>query len=112
MPADDGGLSCFTVSLESKLAAASNREQYIAILKITLVELATALCHLAYHEGMPEPFRIKFKDQSRLHSRIAELWIHGGEIWMKEPEAVHLRLPISGTLTSADGRTVALQTLE
>ena len=100
------------MSLESKLAAASTREQYVAILKITLVELANALCHLAYDEGMPELFRIKFKDQSRLHSRIAELWVHGAEMWIKEPEAVHLKLPISGTLTSADGHTIALNTLE
>ena len=100
------------MTLQAQLAAACNRKQYVAILKITLVELATALCHLAYDQGMQEPFRIKFKDQSRLHSRIAELWIHGAEMWIKEPEAVHLRLPISGTLTSADGRTVAMQTLE
>lgn len=100
------------MSLESQLAAASTREQYIAILKITLVELANALCHLAYDEGMPEPFRIKFNDQSRFHSRIAELWIHGAEAWVREPDAVDVRLPISGTLTGADGRMVTLQTLE
>src|SRR3954464_11334572 len=100
------------MSLQSKLSAASTREQYTAIVKTTLHELATALCHLAYDEGVPEPFRIRFKDQSRLYSHIAELWIHGAEVWVKEPEARHLSLPILGTLTSADGRTVALGTLE
>ena len=100
------------MSLESQLAAASTREQYIAILKITIVELADALCRLAYDEGLHQPFRIKFKDQNRLHSRVAELWIHGAEMWIKEPEAVHLNLPISGTLTSADGRTITMQRLE
>jgi len=100
------------MSLENQLTAASTREQYIAILKITLHELATALCYLAYDEGLPEPFRIRFKDQSRFHSRVAELWIHGAEAWIVEPEARHLSLPIVGTLTSADGRTVTMTTLE
>src|SRR4051812_31844633 len=100
------------MSLQSKLTAATNREQYIAVLKITLIELADALCRLAYDEGLPEPFRIKFKDQGRSHSRVAELWIHGAEVWIKEPQAIHLSLPISGTLTSADGRTVTMSTLE
>lgn len=99
-------------TLETKLTAASTREQYIAVLKITLTELATALCRLAHDERLPEPFRVKFRDQNRLHSRVAELWIHGAEVWIKEPEAVHLCLPISGTLTSADRRTVTLGTLE
>jgi hypothetical protein len=89
-----------------------SREQYVAILKISLHELATTLCYLAYDEGLPEPFRIRFKDQSRLRSRVAELWIHGAEVWINEPEAVHLSLPITGTLTSADGRTITLETLE
>jgi len=31
---------------------------------------------------------------------------------MKEPEAQHLDLPISGTLISADGRTIMIGTLE
>ena len=100
------------MSLQFKLDAASTREEYIAVLKITLHELATALCSLAFDEGLPQPFRIKFKDQSLLHSRVAELWIYGAEIWVREPEAQHLSLPISGTLTSADGRTVTLTTLE
>jgi hypothetical protein len=100
------------MSLQSKLSAASTREQYTAIVKTTLHELATALCHLAYDEDLPEPFRVRFKDQSRLYSRIAELWIHGAEVWIKEPEAQHLDLPVSGTLTSADGRTVTMSTLE
>ncbi|MFL6438136.1 MAG: hypothetical protein ACJ71Q_11185 [Terriglobales bacterium] len=63
-------------------------------------------------KGLPEPFRIKFKDQGRLHSRVAELWIHGAEVWVKEPQAIHLSLPISGTLTSGDGRTITMNTLE
>jgi len=100
------------MSLQSKLTAASTREQYVAILKITLHELATALCCLAHDEGLPQPFRIKFRDQNRSRSGIAELWIHGAEVWIKEPEALHLVLPISGTLTSADGRTITLGTLE
>src|SRR5947209_14078443 len=100
------------MSLQSKLTAASTREQYIAILKITLHELATALCCLAHDEGLPQPFRIKFRDQSGLHSRVAELWIHCAEVWIKEPQARHLSLPISGTLTSVDGRTITLATLE
>jgi len=74
---------------------ATFREQYIEILKITLVELADALCRLAYDER-PEPFRIN-KDQSRLPPRVAELWIHGAELWIKELQAVSFRLPISGT---------------
>ena len=65
--------------LQSKLTA-STREQYTAILKIKLHELATALCCLAFDEGLPQPFRIKFKNQSLLHSRIAELWIHGAGV--------------------------------
>jgi hypothetical protein len=100
------------MSLQTKLADATNREQYIAILKITLHELAEALFRLAEDEGLQQPFRIKFKDQGRMYSRIAELWIHGAEVWIKEPQAVHLSLPISGTLTSADGRTITLSTLE
>ncbi|MFL6438127.1 MAG: hypothetical protein ACJ71Q_11140 [Terriglobales bacterium] len=100
------------MSLQNKLTAASNREQYIAVLKITLIELADALCRLAYDERLPEPFRIRFKDQGRLHSRIAELWVHRADVWIKEPDAIHLSLPISGTLTSADGRTITLATLE
>ena len=100
------------MSLQSQLAAASTREQYVAILKITLHELATALCFLAHDEGFPQPFRIRFKDQGLRHYRIAELWVHGAEMWMMEPEAKHLKLPISGTLTSADGRTITLGTLE
>src|SRR5579872_3309307 len=100
------------MSLQNQLTAASTREQYIAILKIILHELATALCYLAYDEGLREPFRIRFKDQSRFHSRVAELWIHGAEAWIVEPSAVHVSLPISGTLTSADHRTITLETLE
>ena len=100
------------MSLQSRLAAATTRDQYVAILKITLVELADALCRLAYDEELPEPFRIKFKDQSLLHSLIAELWIHGAEVWMKEPEAENASLPISGTLISTDGRAVTMPTLE
>ena len=60
------------MSLQTRLASASTREQYVAILKVTLHELATALCYLAYDEGLPEPFRIRFKDQSRLRSWVAE----------------------------------------
>jgi len=100
------------MSLQNTLAISSTHEQYIAILKITLVELADALCRLAYDEGLSEPLSIKFKDQNRLHSRVAELWIHGAEVWTKEPQAVSLRLPISGALTSADGCTITMQTLE
>ena len=100
------------MSLETELAAASSRQQYVAILKITLHELAFALCCLAIDEGLSAPYRIKFKDQSRLRSRIAELWIHGAEAWIKEPEATQLQFPIVGTLVSADGRTIALPTLE
>src|SRR3954466_9375824 len=100
------------MSLQNKLTAAATREQYIVVLKVTLHELATALCSLAHEEGFSQPFRIRFKDQGRLHSRIAELWIHGAEVWIKEPGAVHLSLPISGTLASADGRTITLGTLE
>ena len=51
------------MSLQLKLDAASTREEYVAVLKITLHELATALCCLAFDEGLPQPFRIKFKDQ-------------------------------------------------
>ena len=51
------------------------------------------------------PFQITFKNQSRWQSRIAELRIDA-------EEERHLSLPISGTLTSADGRTVTMQTLE
>jgi hypothetical protein len=99
-------------SLQGRLTAATNREQYIAILKITLHELAEALFRLAEDERLPQPFRIRFQDQGRLHSRIAELWIHGAEVSIKEPGAVHLSLPIAGTLTSADGCTITLGTLE
>ena len=100
------------VTLQGRLTAANSREQYVAILKITLHELAEALFRLAEDEGLQQPFRIKFKDQGRMYSRIAELWIHGAEVWIKEPGAVHLSMPIVGTLTSADGRTIALATLE
>jgi hypothetical protein len=51
-------------SLQNQLTAASTREQYSAILKITPHELATALCCLAHDEGLPQPFRIKFRDQN------------------------------------------------
>lgn len=62
-------------------------------------------------------FRVKccdegFPQQGRLHSRIAELWIHGAEVWIREPKAQHLSLPISGTLISADGRMIMVGTLE
>lgn len=100
------------MSLESELTAASGREQYIAVLKITLHELATALCCLAHDEGFPQPFRIRFKDQDRLHSQMFELWIHGAEVWIKEQDARHLSLTISGMLISADGRTITLATLD
>src|SRR5205809_579738 len=100
------------MSLEMKLAAARTREEYTGILKETLDELACALCVLAHDEGLSQPFRIRFKDQSRSHSRIAELWIHGAQVWITLPDAVHLSLPVSGTLTSADGRTITLGTLE
>ncbi|MFL6438132.1 MAG: hypothetical protein ACJ71Q_11165 [Terriglobales bacterium] len=100
------------MSLQGRLTAASTRDEYIAILKVTFHELADALCRLAEDEGLPQPFRIRFKDQGRLHSRVAELWIHDAEVWIKEPGAIHLSLPISGTLTCADGRTIALATLE
>jgi hypothetical protein len=63
-----------------------------AILKITLHERAEALCRLAEDEGLSQPFRIKFKDQNRLHSRVAELWIRGAEVWVKEPQAIHFEL--------------------
>jgi hypothetical protein len=53
-----------------------------------------------------------FKRPGSLYSRLAELWIDGPEVWIKEPQAVRLSLPISGTLTSADGRTITLATLE
>jgi hypothetical protein len=49
------------MSLQGRLTAASIREQYIAVLKITLIELADALCRLAEDEGLPQPFRIRFK---------------------------------------------------
>ena len=102
------------MSLHNQLEAASTREQYIAILKVTLIELATAMCRLARDEGLPMPFHIKFKDQSLLpwHSRVAELRIDNEQEWIREPEALHFRLPISGTLTSGDGRMVTMQTLE
>ena len=102
------------MSLQSKLTAASTREQYVAVLKVTLLELATALCHLAHDEALPLPFLIKFKDQHPIPwgRRIAELRINGTQEWIKEPEAWHLDLPVTGTLTSADGRTVTLATLE
>jgi len=61
------------MSPESELTAASTDEQCVAVLKITLLQLASTLCRWAYDEGLPQPFRIKFKDQSRLQSRIAEL---------------------------------------
>lgn len=41
------------MSLETQLAEASTRERYIAVLKITLTELATALWRLAQDEGFP-----------------------------------------------------------
>jgi hypothetical protein len=63
-------------------------------------------------EGLRQPFRIRFRQQTQLHSRIAKLWIHGAKVWVKQPEAIHLSMPISGTLASADGRTVTLSTLE
>ena len=100
------------MTLENQLTAASTRERYIAVLKITLIELATALCRLAQDEGLPLPYRVTFKDQSFLYSRVAELWINDTLAWTKKPEARHLTLPIAGTLTSADGRTVTLTTLE
>jgi hypothetical protein len=100
------------MSLETKLTAASTLEEYVAILKITLHKLETALCLLAHDEGLPQPFRVNFKDQNRLHSRVAELWIHGAEVWIREPEARHFSLPISGTLTGSDGRTIMMETLE
>jgi hypothetical protein len=100
------------MSLETQLAAATTREQYVAVLKITLTEVATALCRLAKDEGLPTPYCVTFTDQSRCHSRVAELLINDTLAWTKEPEAVHLSLPISGKLTGADGRTVTLSTLE
>jgi hypothetical protein len=92
--------------LQSKLTAASNREQYIAVLRVTLLELATALCRLAHDEALPPPFMIKFTDRHPIPwgRRIAELRIDGTQEWIKEPEALHLSLPISGTLVSGDGR--------
>ena len=100
------------MSLETQLAETSTREQYVAVLKITLTELATALWRLADDEKLRKPFRITFNDQSRWHSRVAELRIEDALAWIKEPEAVHLSLPISGTLTSVDGRIITLGTLE
>ena len=100
------------MSLEAQLALASTREQYVAILKITLLELATALRCLALDEQLPAPYRIKFRDQARLHPRIAELLIQGEAAWIKEPQPGHLNLPITGTLTCADGRSITLATLE
>ena len=102
------------MSLQDQLTAASTREQYIAVLKVTLTELAIALCRLAHDEGLTLPFQIRFKDQSLLpwQSRVAELRIDAEKEWIKEPQALHLSLPILGTLTSADGRTVTLSTLE
>jgi hypothetical protein len=38
--------------LETQLAAATTRECYVAILKVTLIELATALCRLAEDKGL------------------------------------------------------------
>lgn len=100
------------VSLEAQLALASTREQYFAILKITLLELATALRRLAVDERFPAPYRIKFNDQARLGSRVAELWIEAEGAWIKEPQAEHVNLPITGTLTCADGRSITLATLD
>jgi len=100
------------MSLETQLTAASTRERYIAVLKITLIELATALCRLAQDEGLPTPYRMTFLDQGRWRSRVAELCISDTLTWTKEPEAVHLTLPISGRLASADGRTLMLGILE
>ena len=87
------------MSLQDQLTAASTREQYIAVLKITLTELATALWRLAQDEALPMPFQVTFRDQSLLprHSRVAELRIDAAKEWIKEPQAVHLSLPISGT---------------
>ena len=102
------------MTLQSKLAAASTREQYIEVLRVTLLELATALCRLAHDEALPLPFEIKFTDRHPIPwgRQIAELRIDGTQAWIKEPKAWHLDLPISGTLTSADGRTVTMDTLE
>ena len=49
--ADASGLSF--MALQDQLAEASTREQYVAVLKITLTEIATALCRLAQDEGFP-----------------------------------------------------------
>jgi hypothetical protein len=100
------------MSLQNQLTAASSREQYVAVLKVTLTELATVLCRLAQDEDLPQPYRVTFRDQSLLYSLVAELWINDTMGWTKEPEARDLSLPISGRLTSRDGRTITLDTLE
>jgi hypothetical protein len=91
------------MSLQTNPTAASTREQYIAVLKVTTCELKSALCRLAHDEGLPQPFRATFRDQRRLYSPVAEMWIHDTLAWTKEPEARHLACP-SGTLISADGQ--------
>ena len=102
------------MSLHSRLEAASTEDQSIAILKLTLNELATALCRLADDEGLPLPYQIKFRDQNFVpwHRGVAELRIDSEKEWIKEPRALRFYLPISGTLTSGDGRNVTLSTLE
>jgi hypothetical protein len=92
------GFGALNMSLESKLTAASTREPYVTVLKVTLTELTTALCRLAHDEASSLPFVIKFKDQHPVpwHRRIAELPIDGTKEWITEPEAPHLDLPITG----------------
>ena len=71
------------MSLETQLAEALTREQYVAVLNITLTELATALCRLADDEKLRKPFRITFKDQSRWRPHVAELCINDTMAWTK-----------------------------
>jgi hypothetical protein len=115
-PAINGGLKP-VIKTSRPSATMSGHADYQSLMKIPIevrigVAILLPVMLLWYDEGLSEPFRIRFKDQSRLRSRVAELWIHGAEAWIVELKARHFSLPISGTLTSADHRTITLETLE
>jgi len=60
------------MSLQAQLAAASTRETVHRDSEDHAYRTGDC-APLAHEEGLPQPFRVKFKDQSRLHSRRGDV---------------------------------------